>query len=111
MVITLLNYISDVKFSEFDCDFYIDESKKCAYIEIYELQFSFHNIFITEKLQTFIDSELNKPKLWKGVQLQEIAGELLTIIIDKKRLFSLFLSIFLLNLTDVRMNCVNLVLS
>ncbi|MCP1299202.1 hypothetical protein NK356_08505 [Chryseobacterium sp. S0630] len=83
-VSTLLNYMLDVELTDLKCDFYIDKSKKCAYIEVDELQFSFHDISITEKLQIFIDSDMNKPKPWKEIRLQKIAGELFNHYINDK---------------------------
>ncbi|EJL70329.1 hypothetical protein, partial [Chryseobacterium populi] len=55
---------------------------KCAYIEIYDLQFGFHNIIIDEKLQNFIESPDNNPKPWKGIRLQKVAGELFNYAIN-----------------------------
>lgn len=70
----LVHQILDNK-QKFDIDFYID-NVNCLYIEIEGLQFSFHNIIIDKPLKEFINSTLNKPKPWKGVQLQKVAGEL-----------------------------------
>jgi len=64
----------------FDIDFYINQQEKCAYIEIDNLQFSFHNITIDDTLKSFIDSPLNNPKPWKGIRLQKIAGELFDLV-------------------------------
>ena len=80
----LFHYILEDNFSELNRNFYIDKSNQCAYIEIDGLQFSFHNISITEKLQNFIDSDGNKPKAWRGVRLQKIAGELFDYYINEK---------------------------
>lgn len=71
----LLEYIIENN-SDFTIEIYVDDSKYCAYIELYNLQFSFHNISIGEKLKGFIKSPLNKPVNWKGLRLQKIAGEL-----------------------------------
>ncbi|WP_312994283.1 hypothetical protein [Chryseobacterium flavum] len=68
----------------FDIDFYIDKEQRCAYIEIDNLQFSFHNIIIDKPLNVFINSPLNNPKPWKGVRLQKIAGELFDYTFDSK---------------------------
>lgn len=72
----LLISLLDIKKTQLDVEFYIDELKQCAYIEIYDLQFGFHNITIYEELKDFINSPLNKTKTWKAVPLQKIAGEL-----------------------------------
>lgn len=63
---------------------YLDPIAKCAFIEVHDLQFSFHNISITKNLQAFIDSDRNKPKPWKGIRLQKIAGELFEYVTNKK---------------------------
>lgn len=69
---------------DFNIAFYINPKQKCAYIEIKDLQFSFHNITINETLKVFVESDLNNPKEWKGVRLQKIAGELFDYIIKKE---------------------------
>jgi len=71
---------------KFEIEFYINQHEKCAYIEVEGLQFSFHNITIDESLKAFINSPLNKPKLWKGVRLQKIAGELFDYMTKKEAL-------------------------
>lgn len=81
----LLDYIcTETKFNDFECQFYIDSKEQCAYIELLDLQFSFHNISITENLNEFILSEFNKPKVWRGIRLQKIAGELFDYFTIKK---------------------------
>jgi hypothetical protein len=80
----LLNYMLEIDYLKFDCQFYINTREHCAYIEVEGLQSSFHNISITENLQAFIDSEKNEPKPWKGVRLQKIAGELFDYFSNKK---------------------------
>lgn len=80
----LLNYMLEIDILNFDCNFYINASEHCAYIEIEGLQFSFHNITITENLRVFVNSEKNKPKPWKGIRLQKIAGELFDYMTNKK---------------------------
>ncbi|MEC4116024.1 hypothetical protein VSP20_03480 [Myroides phaeus] len=74
------------KRQKFEIDFYINQQEQCAYIEVEGLQFSFHNITIDESLKAFINSPLNKPKPWKGVRLQKIAGELFDYITKKEAL-------------------------
>ena len=61
---------------QFEIQFYINASQQCAYLEIYGLQFGFHNITIYEKLKDFINSPENKPVEWKQIRLQKIASEL-----------------------------------
>ena len=61
---------------QFDIQFYINESQQCAYLEIYGLQFGFHNITLYDELKVFINSSENKPVEWKGIRLQKIANEL-----------------------------------
>ena len=71
----ILHHLID-KRQKFEIDCYINQQEQCAYIEVEGLQFSFHSITIDESLKAFINSPLNKPKPWKGVRLQKIAGEL-----------------------------------
>ncbi|WP_059125446.1 hypothetical protein [Chryseobacterium sp. JAH] len=71
----LFHNIIDNK-QKFNIDFYISKDDNCAFIEIDDLQFSFHNIIIDKPLKVFINSPLNNPKPWKGLRLQKIAGEL-----------------------------------
>lgn len=71
----LLGILQDTD-RQLDIQFYINASQQCAYIEIYGLQFGFHNITIYEKLKDFINSPENKPVEWKGIRLQKIASEL-----------------------------------
>ncbi|MEI7491335.1 MAG: hypothetical protein WCK92_08050 [Bacteroidota bacterium] len=75
----LLNYLTSLDFNKYKLDFYINSIDQCAYIEIYNLQFSFHNININEKLNSFIISSHNRVKPWKGIRLQKIAGELFNL--------------------------------
>lgn len=72
----ILHYLISLKIDKFDLDFSINPVEKCAYIEIFNLQFSFHNIKINEKISSYIDSERNIIKPWKEIRLQRIAGEL-----------------------------------
>ncbi|WP_343614121.1 hypothetical protein [Flavobacterium sp.] len=71
----LLAILEDTE-RQFDIQFYINESQQCAYIEIYGLQFGFHNITIYDELKIFINSAENKPVEWKGIRLQKVANEL-----------------------------------
>ncbi|AZA55363.1 hypothetical protein [Chryseobacterium sp. G0201] len=79
-----LKYILENEKLKSEVQFYIDKADKCAYIEIYDLQFGFHNITIDEKLQNFIESPGNNPKPWKGIRLQKVAGELFNYAINNK---------------------------
>ena len=74
----LLLAILDGTDKQFEIQFYINASQQCAYIEIYGLQFGFHNITIYDELKVFINSTENKPVEWKGIRLQKIANELFT---------------------------------
>lgn len=75
----VLHYLISLKINKYDIDFSINPIEKCAYIEIFNLQFSFHNIYINEKINTFIESERNNIKPWKEVRLQKIAGEIFNL--------------------------------
>lgn len=72
----LLAHLITLDFKEYNLAFYINPIEKCAYIEIYKIQFSFHNILMSEAIEAFIHSDLNKVKAWKEIRLQKIAGEL-----------------------------------
>lgn len=81
----LLAILKDAE-RKFDIQFYINELQQCAYLEIYGLQFGFHNITIYDELKDFINSSENKAVEWKGIRLQKIANELFNyaIKINKK---------------------------
>lgn len=72
----ILSYLARLSINRYELDFYINEQEKCAYVEIFDLQFSFHNIAINHILREYINSERNKIKPWKEIRLQKIAGEL-----------------------------------
>lgn len=57
-------------------EFFINTKEKCAYLRSYGLQFSFHNIKITEKINAFVESAQNQMVPWDGIRLQPIAEEL-----------------------------------
>ncbi|UKB81294.1 hypothetical protein [Chryseobacterium sp. MEBOG07] len=80
----LLIYIIENETFKSEVQFYIEKADRCAYIEINNLQFGFHNITIDKKLQNFIESPDNNPKPWKGIRLQKIAGELFNYAIDNR---------------------------
>lgn len=61
-------------------DFWINtEENNCAYIKIYNLQFTFHNIEINKSLTEFIESSRNKVKPWEEFRLQKIANNIFII--------------------------------
>ncbi len=62
----ILHYLISLEFNKYELDFYINPTERCAYIEIYGLQFSFHNININDTINVFIDSDKNKKNLGKG---------------------------------------------
>ena len=68
-------------------DSYVDEmyynsDQNCMYIRCYGVQFSFHNIIITETISAFVDSKSNIPVQWDGVRLQPIAQYLFLLAKD-----------------------------
>ncbi len=52
------------------------------YIRCYGIQFSFHNIIVTNEIRTFANSELNNPIEWDGVRLQPISKDLFLLAKD-----------------------------
>ncbi|MDP5200217.1 MULTISPECIES: hypothetical protein [Flavobacterium] len=80
----LLVYVTDNHNIKFDAQIYIDKVQNCVYIEVYDLQFSFHNITIYDELNCYINSPKNTKTVWKEIQLQKIAGELLTYALSAK---------------------------
>ena len=52
------------------------------YIRCYGIQFSFHNIILTESINTFVNSDLNIPVKWDGIRLQPISKNLFLLAID-----------------------------
>jgi hypothetical protein len=80
----LLNYLITINNNKFKIDFYISPTEYCVYIDIYKLQFSFHNIGINETIKRYIESEKNVVKTWKEIRLQKIAGELFDLSIQNK---------------------------
>lgn len=78
----LLEYILENEKPKFDIQIYIDRPQNCVFIDMYDLQFSFHNITIYERLQNFINSPHNKPTVWKKIPLQKIAGELFNYALE-----------------------------
>lgn len=78
----ILTYFSRSNYSKYNIEFYINQSEKCAYVEIYDLQFSFHHIQLNEHLMEYVESERNNVKPWREIRLQKIAGELFDIALQ-----------------------------
>ena len=72
----ILSYLVSLKEQKFDIEFCINEEERCAYLEVYSVQFSFHQIPINAAVAEFIKSDRNEIVPWKGVRLQRVAGEL-----------------------------------
>lgn len=75
----LLFFLSTINQKKYKISYFIDPKERCAYVEVYSLQFSFHHIHINNEIQRYIESDQNKIKTWEGIRLQLIAGELLTL--------------------------------
>ena len=63
-------------------EMYYNSDQNCMYIRCYGVQFSFHNIIITEIISAFVDSKSNIPVQWDGVRLQPIAQDLVLLAKD-----------------------------
>ena len=63
-------------------ELYYDVQGKCMYIRCYGIQFSFHNIIVTNDIRTFANSELNSPIKWDGIRLQPIGKDLFLLAKD-----------------------------
>lgn len=63
-------------------EMYYNSDQNCMYIRCYGVQFSFHNIIITETISAFVDSKSNIPVQWDGVRLQPIAQDLFLLAKD-----------------------------
>lgn len=72
----ILSYLVSLRDQKFDIEFCINEEERCAYLEIYSVQFSFHQIPINAAVSQFIKSDRNKVVPWKGKRLQRVAGDL-----------------------------------
>ena len=75
----LLVHLIRMDFTEYGIDLYINPAEKCAYVEIFGLQFSFHNIGLNDHLGAFAESDRNRIKPWKEIRLQRVAGELFNL--------------------------------
>lgn len=61
-------------------DFWINtEENNCAYIKMYNLQFTFHNVEINNPLKEFAESQKNIVKPWEEIRLQKIANDIFVI--------------------------------
>lgn len=65
-------------------DFYINPEENCAYVRVFNLQFSFHNIGKNDVIQDFVDSKQNVIKTWDEIRLQPIAPIIFDLAIDLK---------------------------
>jgi hypothetical protein len=78
----LVNFLVS-KFENRNTDeLYYDAQTQCMYIRCYGIQFSFHNIIVTESINTFVNSNLNIPVKWDGIRLQPISKKLFLLAID-----------------------------
>ncbi len=68
--------------NEYADELYYDPKGQCMYIRCYGIQFSFHNIIVTNEISTFANSELNIPVEWDGIRLQPISKELFLLAKD-----------------------------
>ncbi|MEG1411742.1 MAG: hypothetical protein RSD36_18060 [Terrisporobacter sp.] len=58
-------------------------SKDVVYIEVFNVQFSFHNIKYTKILEKYRCNSNNSYQEWKGIRLQPIAADLFDTVKDK----------------------------
>lgn len=82
----IIHYLITLEANKYSMNFYINPIEHCAYFEVYNLQFSFHNIHINNTIQRFIDSGRNQIKAWRQIKLQRISGELFDLSIANKEL-------------------------
>lgn len=80
----LINYFSKMSKNKYGVVFYLNMDEKCAYFEVIDLQFSFHNIRVNDALLDFVDSGRNIVKPWKEIRLQKIAGSLFDLVFSLK---------------------------
>ncbi len=82
-VARVINLLISLPANTYDIDIYINPAENnCAYIEIYGIQFSFHNISVNEAIKNFIQSEANLIKEWQSIRLQRIASPLFNLAIS-----------------------------
>jgi hypothetical protein len=53
---------------------YVSLAEKVMYVRVLGLQFSFHNVQLTDTLREFAASDANLPQEWGGIRLQPKAG-------------------------------------
>lgn len=58
-------------------------SEDVVYIDVFNVQFSFHNIKYTTILNRYKSSRKNRIQEWNGIRLQPIAADLFDIVKDK----------------------------
>lgn len=78
----LVNFLVSHSDNGYADELYYDTQDKCLYIRCYGIQFSFHNITVTEDISTFANSELNNPVEWDGIRLQPISKDLFLLAKD-----------------------------
>jgi hypothetical protein len=84
----LIQYLISLDFYRYQLDLFINPNDKYAYIEVYNIQFSFRNFTTHPKISAFAEGGRNKIKPWKGINLQKIAGELLNLAIEYKAMIN-----------------------
>lgn len=77
--------ISDPKtFNQVQC--YYDVAGHCAYMKIYGVIFSFHNLRLDDSIMSFCSSSRNKKISWNGLRLQKIASKVMEIADEESSL-------------------------
>ena len=62
-----------------DVQCYYDEIGRCAYMKVYGIIFSFHNMRVDDTIKAFCSSSRNKKISWNGIRLQKIASKVMEI--------------------------------
>lgn len=78
----LAKVLDKVVFKELD-DVHIYYTNEILYIDVFNVQFSFHNVKATDNINRFKNSTKNKKKEWKGIRLQPIASQLFELAQNK----------------------------
>lgn len=78
----LVNFLTSHFENGYADELYYDSQQHCMYIRCYGIQFSFHNITVTEDISAFANSELNNPVEWDGIRLQPISKDLFLLAKD-----------------------------
>lgn len=81
-VSSLVNFLVSYSDNGYADELYYDTQDKCLYIRCYGIQFSFHNIIVTQEILAFTNSKLNAPIKWDGIRLQPIAKDLFMLAKD-----------------------------